>query len=106
MKLTCLDGSLKSNFVLYSFSLQFRNAPNLLRHDHALLVRCFSHNAQPTTGKKNECLYCVIYICVYVFQVFLCISRASNVCVAVINMLCSDLMAARSREYGVVVALR
>ncbi|KAK9923680.1 hypothetical protein M0R45_032087 [Rubus argutus] len=34
-------------------SKKFRNAPNLLRHDHALLVRCFSHNAQPATDIRK-----------------------------------------------------
>ncbi|XP_050379393.1 dihydrolipoyllysine-residue acetyltransferase component 2 of pyruvate dehydrogenase complex, mitochondrial-like [Argentina anserina] len=34
-------------------SRKLRNAPNLLRHDHALLVRCFSHHAQPTSDIRK-----------------------------------------------------
>ncbi|XP_030490680.2 dihydrolipoyllysine-residue acetyltransferase component 2 of pyruvate dehydrogenase complex, mitochondrial isoform X1 [Cannabis sativa] len=33
---------------------QLRNAPNLLRHEQALLVRCFSFSGQPSVGKRDE----------------------------------------------------
>ncbi|KAF3450574.1 hypothetical protein FNV43_RR06663 [Rhamnella rubrinervis] len=34
--------------------LMLRNAPNLLRHEHALLVRWFSYDGQPIIAKRDE----------------------------------------------------
>lgn len=51
------------NFVLYSCSLQLRSASNLLRQEQAILVRWFSHDVQPSSGKLNGmpflCCVCV-----------------------------------------------
>lgn len=42
-----------SSFYLILSSLQLRNAPNLLRQEHALLVRWFSCDGQPSVAKRD-----------------------------------------------------
>ncbi|PON47091.1 Dihydrolipoyllysine-residue acetyltransferase component of pyruvate dehydrogenase complex [Parasponia andersonii] len=39
---------------IINHSKKLRNAPNLLRHEQALLVRCFSFSDQPSIGKRDE----------------------------------------------------
>lgn len=42
-----------SSFYIILSSLQLRNAPNLLRQEHALLVRWFSCDGQPSVAKRD-----------------------------------------------------
>jgi pyruvate dehydrogenase E2 component (dihydrolipoamide acetyltransferase) len=39
---------------IINHSKKLRNAPNFLRHEHTILVRWFSNNAQPSIGKRDE----------------------------------------------------
>ena len=49
------------NFIaLGFFSFQLYNAQNILGHEPAILVRCFSKNGGPSTGKKDLILLDVL----------------------------------------------
>ncbi len=54
--------------------LQLRNAPNFLRHEHTILVRWFSNNAQPSIGKRDG----MLIIFDYLVSTFLFISDQVN----------------------------
>ena len=66
------------SLVLYDFYpfffLQLRNAPNFLRHEHTILVRWFSNNAQPSIGKRDG----MLIIFDYLVSTFLFISDQVN----------------------------
>lgn len=66
--------------VLYVFfNLQLRNAPGLLRHDHAIMVRWFTSNALPSMdiGDGNQSFF---YIKMIGFQLSLPIYSCFSYC--------------------------